>query len=83
MRANNYTISNFYCTRCGKKGIPISRPKSLQREFQHYKRLYCVYCQEEINHVEIREFDNYSYEDFKEDFEAGKFIQEEIIDEED
>jgi hypothetical protein len=81
MRTHAFTISEFYCTKCGNKGIPIGRPVSLQREFQHYKKLYCLHCREEVNHVEIRAFDHYSYEDFKKDFEEGKFIQEEIIDE--
>lgn len=78
MRTRGFSISDFYCTKCGKKGIPISRKNSRHREVNHLKKLYCIYCQEEVNHVEIRAFDTYTQEDFLKDFNEGKFIQEEI-----
>lgn len=80
MRTKNFTISDFYCTKCGNKGVPIPRRDSRIREKGHLKRLYCIYCKEVVNHVEIRACDTYSYEDFKKDFETGKF-KEDIIDE--
>lgn len=81
MRGCNFSISDFYCTKCGNKGVPIPRRDSRVREKGHLKRLYCIYCKDVVNHVEIRAFDNYTYEDFKQDFEEGKF-KEDIINEE-
>ena len=50
----NYTSNDFYCMKCGNKGIPISRPKSLKREKMHRKKLYCCTCREEVNHIECK-----------------------------
>ena len=63
------TSSDFYCTKCGRKGIPIARKVGKQREAGHLKKLYCMYCKEEINHAEIRPFGDYNYEDFKLEFD--------------
>ena len=57
IRGRHFTISTFTCTVCGKEGIPIGRKQNSQREFGHLKKIYCIYCKEETNHVEIREFD--------------------------
>ena len=57
IRGRHFTISTFKCTECGKEGIPISRRQSNQRESGHLKKIYCVHCKKETNHVEIREFD--------------------------
>ncbi len=57
IRGRHFTISTFKCTVCGKEGIPISRKQSNQREFGHLKKIYCIHCKKETNHVEIREFD--------------------------
>lgn len=78
-RNNDITSSDFYCTRCGKKGIPIARRIGKQREAGHLKKLYCMYCKEEVNHAEIRPFGDYNYEDFKLEFELGRFINGEKI----
>lgn len=67
------TISDFYCTKCGKKGMPIPRKIGAQRQGGHLKRLFCLNCQEEVNHVEVRPFGAYQYEDFKQEFELGRF----------
>ena len=69
------TSSDFYCTRCGRKGIPIARKVGKQREAGHLKKLYCMYCKEEINHAEIRPFGDYNYEDFKLEFDLGRFVE--------
>ena len=56
----------MYCTSCGHKGIDIARRPGKYREPGHLKRLYCVHCKREVNHVEIRPF----YSDYnKQDFE--------------
>lgn len=67
-------ISDFYCTQCGKKGIPIPRKNGNQRERGHLKKIFCIYCNEEVNHVEIRPFGSYTLEDFEEEFKLGRFV---------
>ena len=67
--------SEFYCTCCGKKGIPIARKPGQQREPGHLKKLFCLNCQEETNHVEIRPFGQYQYSDFKEEYDLGRFFK--------
>lgn len=68
------TTSEFYCTKCGKRGIPIARRIGQQREVGHLKRLFCLHCQQETNHAEIRPFGAYNYEDFEEEFKLGRFV---------
>jgi hypothetical protein len=65
--------SHFFCTKCGNEGIPVQRKKGQERSGGHLKKLYCIYCKEEVNHVEIKENDNYTYEDFREEYELGRF----------
>ena len=68
------TKSDFYCTKCGKKGIPIARKVGKQREAGHLKRLFCLTCQEETNHAEVRPFGAYDEVDFQREFELGRFV---------
>lgn len=70
------TTSDFYCTRCGNKGIPVIRKAGKQREGGHLKKLYCMYCKEEVNHAEVRPFGEYNYEDFKLEFDLGRFLKD-------
>lgn len=70
------TTSDFYCTRCGNKGIPVIRKAGKQREGGHLKKLYCMYCKEEVNHAEVRPFGEYNYEDFKLEFNLGRFLKD-------
>ena len=67
------TISDFYCTRCGRKGIPIPRSVGKEREGGHLKKLYCIYCKKETNMVEIRGFGNYTKEMFELERKYGNF----------
>ena len=69
------TTSDFYCTECGNKGIPIMRRPGGQREAGHLKNLYCIHCRKETNHVEIRPFGAYTYDDFLREFNLGRFVQ--------
>lgn len=67
-------ISEMYCTCCGKKGLNIPRKNGHYREAGHLKKLYCIYCQKECNHVEIRPFfTDYNLEDFKLEMQYGNF----------
>ena len=45
-------VHDFYCTKCGSKGINVPRIKGKLREPGHLKKLFCLKCQEEVNHVE-------------------------------
>lgn len=65
-------ISEFYCTCCGQRGIPIFRKGNQRREAGHLKKLYCLNCQREVNHVEIAD-NSYSISDFKLEFEHKNF----------
>lgn len=68
------TQSKFFCTKCGKEGIPIQRKKGQEREGGHLKKLYCLYCGEEINHAEVREIGGYNEKDFRQEYELGRFV---------
>lgn len=76
--SRHYNISDnqsrFFCTKCGKEGIPIARLRGQERKSGHLKKLFCIYCNEEVNHVEIKEIGDYTYENFKEEFELGRFV---------
>lgn len=70
-------MNDFYCFKCGKKGVPIIRKNGAEREVGHLKKLYCLNCKEETNHVEIKPFSTkYSYKDFKNEYEYGNFTEE-------
>ncbi len=54
--------------------MPIQRKQGQQREPGHLKKLYCIYCGEEVNHAEIREIGGYTVEDFKREYAMGRFV---------
>lgn len=62
---------DFYCTKCGNKGIPIVRKRGCEREKFHKKKLFCLYCGDEINHIECRSMEE--VEQFKIDFAKGVY----------
>lgn len=66
--------SRFFCTGCGREGISIHRKKGQERKGGHLKKLYCLFCKDEVNHVEIKTNGNYDLEDFKREFECGRFV---------
>ena len=65
---------SFWCMKCGQKGIPLFRPRSLQRGKFHRKKLYCPHCRVTVNHVECRS--DWEVAEFKTLFSDG-FFQEE------
>ena len=67
------SLSNFYCTCCGNKGIPIFRVSGQEREPGHLKKLYCLFCQQEVNMVEVKPTGKYSLENFLIEYENGNF----------
>lgn len=73
-RNNAVEISDFYCTKCGNKSIPLARRNGRYREAGHLKKLWCYRCRAEVNHAEVRPFGNYDYNDFVEEFICGRFV---------
>ena len=69
-----YNTHNFYCLRCGNKGIPIMRKEGHQHAKQHRKKLYCIHCKEEVNHMECKTYADVI--EFKENFENGVYKDE-------
>lgn len=67
-------LSDFYCTCCGRKGIPIIRKAGAEREPGHLKKLFCLYCNDEKNMVEIKGNGKYTLEDFLIEYNNGNFI---------
>ena len=70
-------ISDFYCICCGNKGIPIPRKNGKQREPGHLKRLFCLKCGREVNHVEVKTTGEYTLNHFLAEKEYGNFDEEE------
>lgn len=66
------SVSKCYCVKCGAE-FPILRTNKRIREPGHLKKLFCLNCQEETNHVEVRGFGTYTYEDFIIEFNNGNF----------
>ena len=74
MRSPNSTVlCEFYCVKCGNKGIPIQRKPWKKREAGHLKKLYCLHCKEEVNHAECHPGSNYTYDDFLFEFNNKNF----------
>lgn len=73
MSSKNFKISDFYCTKCGKRGMSIPRRVGQARETGHIKDLLCIYCNERTKHIEVSESGNYCYFDFVQDFNDGVF----------
>lgn len=69
-------MSEFYCCKCGRRGIPILRKKGAEREAGHLKRLWCINCQQEWNHVECKPWTKYTVEDFEIEFKTGNFDEQ-------
>ena len=51
MGKQSVVLSEFYCTKCGNRGIPIMRRKGAEREAGHLKRIFFLKCQKEWNHA--------------------------------
>ena len=67
----SYETHDFYCIKCGRKGIPCQRRKGHQHEKGHFKKLFCIYCGEEVNHYECRTLED--VQKFKKNFEEGVY----------
>ncbi len=62
---------DFYCICCGKKGIPVARNRGHQHGKLHMKKLFCLTCQKEVNHVECKNYEDVL--EFREKFERGDY----------
>ena len=60
----NFLVNDFYCVECGNKGICLPRKNGKYREAGHLKKIYCVKCKKQVNHVEIRSHGDYDLNDF-------------------
>lgn len=69
----NISISDFYCTVCGNKGLPVVRTKGKEREPGHLKKLFCLHCQKECNMIEIKPRGKYTLDDFWKEYNYGNF----------
>ena len=65
---------DFYCIKCGHKGIPLSRKQGHQHERFQRKKLFCIYCQQEVNHIECKNDEDVA--EFKRNFENGVYKDE-------
>lgn len=74
-RQKKAVVSDFYCTKCKERGIPIARTGKM-REPGHLKKLYCLKCKKQTNFVEIRPFGQYNYVDFEIEFDNNNFDNE-------
>ena len=68
-----YEFNEFYCVKCGSRGIPIARKKGFLREAGHLKKLFCLKCNAETNHAECKENTHYTHDDFLLEFEHHNF----------
>lgn len=73
-RKQRIELHDFYCLKCGNKGIGVFRNVGFQRERFHRKRLYCPFCKEEVNHIECKTYEEVQI--FKYAFERGEFKDE-------
>lgn len=74
MSRKSYAEHSFYCISCGNKGIPLSRQQSHKHSKMHRKKLYCINCRCEVNHIECSTFDQ--VEEFKFNFQNGVYKNE-------
>lgn len=76
-RNNDFMISRMFCCNCGREGMPITRKPGHYRKAGHLKKLYCIYCGKEWNHVEIRPmYDDYNREDFQLEIKYHNFDED-------
>lgn len=68
--------SDFYCCKCGKKGMPVLRRRGAEREAGHLKKLFCIYCKQEWNHAECKPYTHYDYNCFLLEYNYHNFDNE-------
>lgn len=73
-KSNATDFHDFYCINCGNKSMTLPRLRSHQHAKLHLKKLWCIHCKQEFNHVEVKNEQDYLI--FKENFEAGVYKDE-------
>ena len=74
MGKRNFESHDFYCVNCGRKALSLPRNRGYRHSTFHRKRLYCVFCKQEVNMVECK--DEFETRDFLDVFEQGYFKEE-------
>lgn len=69
-----YSEHDFYCIKCGNRGIPLVRNRGYNHKKFHRKKLYCIHCQQEINHIECKT--SQEVEEFQTNFKNGVYKDE-------
>ena len=70
----SYKEHRFFCINCGKEGIPLARSQGFKHKKMHRKKLYCIHCKQEVNHIECKTLDE--IEEFRENFVNGVYKNE-------
>lgn len=70
----SYSTSRFMCSYCGKEGIPLPRKNGKQRKTFHRKKMYCIHCQNTVNHIECKSDEDVAI--FNQDFKNGVYVNE-------
>lgn len=68
--------NEFYCVKCGNKGMSIVRIAGKERESGHLKKIWCFKCKEETNHVECKPWTHYTHDDFLIEYNYGNFDEQ-------
>ena len=71
---SGYEAHTFWCIKCGNRGLDIQRKINHKHGKHHRKKLWCPWCEQEVNCIECRN-DSEVY-DFKMMFEDGEFKEE-------
>lgn len=63
---NRFTIpKTLKCSDCGNI-VVIHRKMSKNKKAGHLKKLYCIKCRKEVNHIELSTYDLYEMQQQKE-----------------
>lgn len=74
MRMGAYEAHDFYCIKCGNKGLSLQRKINHKHGKHHRKKLWCPYCKMEVNHIECR--NDTEVAEFKEQWIKGEYKTE-------
>lgn len=75
----SYERHKFFCPFCGEEGIPLMRKMGHKHGKFHRKKLYCIHCKKETNHIEITNLDEELT--FFENLALGVYDDEEPLEE--
>ena len=67
-------VHKFFCPRCGLETMPLPRKSGHKHKAYHRKKLYCPWCKEEVNSVEVSTVEEELK--FKQNYESGVYKDE-------